>query len=146
MRINDQLMVMTLPSTSTRTGGRKHSAVVCSPRGEMLLVWAEQTGWQRGGDSAGWSSIRRACLQKYEAESREMCRYGDWQPQCGFRRVVLDHPLRPIAVPFALLVSTDFSRALIWGPTSPACEDSEGSASRAILDLNRTTSGRPSLA
>lgn len=50
MRINDQLMVMTPPSTSTRTGGRKHSAVVCSPRGEMLLVWAEQTGWQRGGD------------------------------------------------------------------------------------------------
>jgi len=50
MRVNDQPIVMTPPSTSTRTGGRKHPAVAYSPRGETLLVWAEQTGWQKGGD------------------------------------------------------------------------------------------------
>ncbi len=50
MRIHDQPMVMTPPVDSTRTGGRKHPAVACSLRGETLLVWAEQTGWQKGGD------------------------------------------------------------------------------------------------
>jgi hypothetical protein len=50
MRIDDQPMVMTPPSASTRTGGRKHPAIAYSPRGETLLVWAEQTGWQKGGD------------------------------------------------------------------------------------------------
>jgi hypothetical protein len=30
-------------------GDRKHPAVAVSAKGETLLVWAEGTGWQRGG-------------------------------------------------------------------------------------------------
>jgi hypothetical protein len=31
------------------SGKRKHPVVACNRRGEMLLVWTEGTGWQRGG-------------------------------------------------------------------------------------------------
>jgi len=34
-------------------GGRKHPVVVYNRRGETLLVWAEGTGWKRGG-AVGW--------------------------------------------------------------------------------------------
>ena len=35
-----------------RGGDRKHPAVALNVRGEVLLAWAEGTGWQKGGDLA----------------------------------------------------------------------------------------------
>jgi hypothetical protein len=39
--------------------GRKHPAVASSPQGETILVWAEGTGWQKGGALA-WQVFDRA--------------------------------------------------------------------------------------
>ena len=33
--------------------GRKHPRIAIAPNGEMLMVWTEGTGWQRGG-SVAW--------------------------------------------------------------------------------------------
>lgn len=33
-----------------RGGNRKHPAVAACPTGEIILVWTEGTGWQKGGD------------------------------------------------------------------------------------------------
>jgi hypothetical protein len=41
-----------------RAGGRKHPAVAVNTRGEVLLVWTEGTGWQKGGDLA-WQLFDR---------------------------------------------------------------------------------------
>lgn len=35
-----------------RAGDRKHPAVAVNPKGEVLLAWAEGTGWQKGGHLA----------------------------------------------------------------------------------------------
>ena len=32
--------------------GRKHPRIAVSPRGQVLLVWTEGMGWQRGGSLA----------------------------------------------------------------------------------------------
>jgi hypothetical protein len=37
----------------TGQGGRKHPSIAANDRGQVLVAWAEGTGWQRGG-SAGW--------------------------------------------------------------------------------------------
>ncbi|HEV3121444.1 MAG TPA: sialidase family protein, partial [Isosphaeraceae bacterium] len=34
------------------TGDRKHPALACKSAGQMILVWTEGTGWQRGGSLA----------------------------------------------------------------------------------------------
>ncbi len=39
-------------------GGRKHPAVAASPTGEIILVWTEGTGWQKGG-SLVWQLFGR---------------------------------------------------------------------------------------
>jgi hypothetical protein len=39
-------------------GGRKHPAVAGNARGETILVWAEGTGWQKGG-SLAWQVFDR---------------------------------------------------------------------------------------
>jgi hypothetical protein len=35
-----------------RAGSRKHPAVTASDKGDMILVWTEGTGWQKGGSLA----------------------------------------------------------------------------------------------
>jgi hypothetical protein len=40
-------------------GGRKHPALAVNARGEILLAWAEGTGWQRGGTLA-WQLFDRS--------------------------------------------------------------------------------------
>jgi hypothetical protein len=40
-------------------GGRKHPAVAGNAEGETILVWAEGTGWKRGGDLA-WQVFDRS--------------------------------------------------------------------------------------
>ncbi len=45
-------------SPSGRAGNRKHPAVAGNSRGETILVWAEGTGWQRGGALA-WQVFDR---------------------------------------------------------------------------------------
>jgi hypothetical protein len=40
----------TAPQSAPGSGGaRKHPAVAMNARGEMILVWTEGTGWNRGG-------------------------------------------------------------------------------------------------
>ena len=39
--------------------GRKHPAVAASPNGEIILVWTEGTGWQKGGALA-WQVFDRS--------------------------------------------------------------------------------------
>jgi hypothetical protein len=38
--------------------GRKHPRIAIAPNGEMLMVWTEGTGWQRGG-SLAWQVFGR---------------------------------------------------------------------------------------
>lgn len=42
----------TTPVSPPGTGQRKHPSLAVNARGEILLVWAEGTGWQRGGSLA----------------------------------------------------------------------------------------------
>ena len=49
----------TKPESAPRTGvDRKHPAIAFNARGEMILVWTEGTGWQKGG-SLAWQLFDR---------------------------------------------------------------------------------------
>jgi hypothetical protein len=43
---------MSIATPSGAATGRKHPSVVSNGRGEVLLVWTEGTGWNKGGDLA----------------------------------------------------------------------------------------------
>src|SRR5258708_6173836 len=48
------------PIAAPGTGkNRKHPRVAVNGRGEVLLVWTEGTGWQKGGELA-WQKFDRA--------------------------------------------------------------------------------------
>ena len=48
-RISPGTLKVSPPISPPGSASRKHPAIVGNDRGEMLLVWAEGTGWQRGG-------------------------------------------------------------------------------------------------
>jgi hypothetical protein len=49
-RINPTTLEASSPQAAPGEGrGRKHPAVALNARGEMILVWTEGTGWQKGG-------------------------------------------------------------------------------------------------
>jgi hypothetical protein len=49
-RIDPETMAVSPPMTPPGRGGaRKHPAVAANSRGELILVWTEGTGWQKGG-------------------------------------------------------------------------------------------------
>src|SRR5205814_7654949 len=46
---NSDAKVISMPGESKQ---RKHPAIAVNAQGERLLVWAEGTGWEKGGDVA----------------------------------------------------------------------------------------------
>jgi hypothetical protein len=63
-------------------GNRKHPALAANADGETIVVWAEDTGWQRGG-SLAWRIIDRS-----GRGTREMGRVEDGIPVWGLPAVV----------------------------------------------------------
>jgi hypothetical protein len=53
--------------TPAGSGKRKHPVIVANQRGETLLVWAEGTGWQKGG-SVAW--------QVFDADGQPLAEQG----------------------------------------------------------------------
>jgi hypothetical protein len=51
-RIDSRGVKPSRPIAPPGGGNRKHPALAVNARGETILVWAEGTGWQRGGDLA----------------------------------------------------------------------------------------------
>ena len=56
---------LSAPSVVPGNGERKHPALATNAKGELLVVWAENTGWQRGGKLA-W--------QQYDAAGKPTAR------------------------------------------------------------------------
>ena len=48
-RIDSATLKPSQPVSPPGGGNRKHPAVAANAQGETILVWAEDTGWQRGG-------------------------------------------------------------------------------------------------
>ena len=48
-RVDPESLVASRAISPPGGGNRKHPAVATNPRGETIVVWAEDTGWQRGG-------------------------------------------------------------------------------------------------
>jgi hypothetical protein len=63
-------------------GNRKHPSVAANANGETILVWAEDTGWKRGG-SLVWRIFDRS-----GRATREMGRLNDGIPMWGLPSVV----------------------------------------------------------
>jgi hypothetical protein len=51
-RIDSATLKPSPPSSPPGTGNRKHPAVAANAQRETILVWTEDTGWQRGGSLA----------------------------------------------------------------------------------------------
>jgi hypothetical protein len=51
-RVAPDTLKVSLPASPPGGAARKHPVAVGNDRGEVLLVWAEGTGWQRGGSLA----------------------------------------------------------------------------------------------
>jgi hypothetical protein len=58
-RVDPQSLVASPPISPPGGGNRKHPALAANPDGETLVVWAEDTGWQRGG-SLAWRIFDRS--------------------------------------------------------------------------------------
>jgi hypothetical protein len=58
-RIDSRTLKPSQPVSPPGGGNRKHPAVAANARGETILVWAEDTGWQRGGTLA-WRVFDRS--------------------------------------------------------------------------------------
>jgi hypothetical protein len=59
VRIDSRTLEPSPPSSPPGGGNRKHPAVASNAQGETILVWAEDTGWQRGG-SLAWRVFDRS--------------------------------------------------------------------------------------
>jgi hypothetical protein len=59
VRIDSRTLKPSQPVSPPGGGNRKHPAVAANSRGETILVWAEDTGWQRGG-SLAWRIFDRS--------------------------------------------------------------------------------------
>ena len=51
-RIDPETLQPSSPVSPPGAGSRKHPALAVNAQGETILVWAENTGWQRGGSLA----------------------------------------------------------------------------------------------
>jgi hypothetical protein len=70
-RIDPETMAVSSPTAPPGPGkGRKHPAVAASPTGEVILVWTEGTGWQKGG-SLAWQLFDRSGKPKGKQERVE---------------------------------------------------------------------------
>jgi hypothetical protein len=70
-RIDPETMAVSSPTSPVGPGkGRKHPAVAASPTGEVILVWTEGTGWQKGG-SLAWQLFDRSGKPKGKQEHVE---------------------------------------------------------------------------
>jgi hypothetical protein len=81
-RIDPQTQEVSRPVSPPGQGERKHPVAAVNAMGETLLVWAEGTGWQRGGALA-W--------QAFDASSRPTREAGRLQnaiPVWGLAAVV----------------------------------------------------------
>jgi hypothetical protein len=76
-RIDSKSMAASPPISPPGGGNRKHPAVAANAEGETILVWAEDTGWKRGG-SLVWRIFDRT-----GRATREMGRVNDGVPVWG---------------------------------------------------------------
>jgi hypothetical protein len=58
-RIDPRSVAATRPTSPPGGGSRKHPAIAANKDGEIIVVWAEGTGWQRGGALA-WRVFDRS--------------------------------------------------------------------------------------
>ncbi len=76
-RVDPTSLVASAPISPSGGGNRKHPAVASNSDGETILVWAEDTGWQRGG-SLVWRIFDRD-----GRATRTMGRVNDGIPMWG---------------------------------------------------------------
>jgi hypothetical protein len=81
-RVDPQSMAASRPISPPGGGNRKHPAVAANADGETIVVWAEDTGWQRGG-SLAWRIFDRS-----GRGTREMGRVEDGIPVWSLPAVV----------------------------------------------------------
>jgi hypothetical protein len=58
-RVDPKTLKVSEPVSPPGTTRRKHSVAVGNPQGEVLLAWAEGTGWQKGG-AVAWQLYDKA--------------------------------------------------------------------------------------
>jgi hypothetical protein len=80
--VDPKSLVAAQPVSPPGGGNRKHPAVAANADGETILVWAEDTGWNRGG-SLVWRIFDRS-----GRATREMGRVNDGIPVWGLPCVV----------------------------------------------------------
>jgi hypothetical protein len=81
-RIDPKSQVASRPISPPGGGNRKHPALAVNADGETIVVWAEDTGWQRGG-SLVWRIFDRS-----DRATREMGRVDDGIPVWSLPAVV----------------------------------------------------------
>src|SRR4051794_5960923 len=81
-RIDSRTLEPSRPVSPPGGGNRKHPAVAANAEGETILVWAEDTGWQRGGPLAG------RVFARWGGPTREGGRVGGGTPVWGLAPVV----------------------------------------------------------
>jgi hypothetical protein len=81
-RIDPQSLVASRPISPPGGGNRKHPALAANADGDTIVVWAEDTGWQRGG-SLVWRVFDRS-----GRATREMGRVNDGIPVWSLPAVV----------------------------------------------------------
>lgn len=81
-RVDPRSLVASPPISPPGGGNRKHPALAVNADGEMIVVWAEDTGWQRGG-SLVWRIFDRS-----GRATREMGRVNDGIPVWSLPAVV----------------------------------------------------------
>ena len=50
--VDPETLVPSRPVSPAGGGNRKHPAIAANAKGETIVVWAEDTGWNRGGSLA----------------------------------------------------------------------------------------------
>jgi hypothetical protein len=81
-RVDPQSLVASPPTSPPGGGNRKHPAIAANTYGDTIVVWAEDTGWQRGG-SLVWRIFDRS-----GRATREMGRVSDGIPVWSLPAVV----------------------------------------------------------
>jgi hypothetical protein len=81
-QIDRQSLAASRPISPPGGGNRKHPAVAANADGETIVVWAEDTGWQRGG-SLAWRIFDRS-----GRPTRELGRVKDGIPVWSLPAVV----------------------------------------------------------
>jgi hypothetical protein len=81
-RVDPKSLVASAPISPPGGGNRKHPALAANADGEIIIVWAEDTGWQRGG-SLAWRIFDRS-----GQATRELGRVNDGIPVWSLPAVV----------------------------------------------------------